>query len=177
MHKLFAGLTGIFMGIGALFHGGQGMPTHVNQSPASSQATISGSLRPSGMPYGRGKGMQLPNGERPFFGTVTAVNGSTLTVQMMMSMRHFRNPSITPTITITPGATQTTTILLTGSTKYTRGTQSNITVNTKVAGVGTVNSDSSITALQVTINPTMPGSRGFRIQNGQSNPNPSNINQ
>lgn len=93
---------------------------------------------------------------------MTAVNGATLTLQMtmpqgfMMMRRHY-SPSVTPTIT--PASTptpKTLTIMLTSSTKYTGGSESDITVNTKVAGVGTLGSDGSLTATQVTINPTFP---------------------
>lgn len=154
---------GFFVGLTSMFHGGA-TPPPMNHTPSTQQANISGTpASSSGMMYMHGKGrggkMQLPAGEKPFFGTVTNVSGSTLTVQMggMMGMMHsmrMKNP--TTTVTITPPAPRTVTVDLTTSTTYTGGAQSDIAVNTKIAGIGTSNSDGSITALKVQINPTMP---------------------
>lgn len=161
MHNFIAGLMGLFMGLSSFFHGGHGLHAHTNQTQTNQQA--SGTASPSGMiqrGFGRGRGMNLPVGQRPFFGTVTAVNGSTLTVQMVLPGRPaFNNPSMTPSIT--PGATQTITVTLDSNTQYTGGSQSDITINSKIAGVGKVNSDGSITATQIRVNATMPGPSGF----------------
>lgn len=95
---------------------------------------------------GRGHFGNMPSGSIPIFGQVTAVNGSTLTVQ-----RQSRN-----------GSGTTITIDLTSSTQYTGGSQSSIQTGTRIGGYGTTNSDGSINAEQIMINPTFPG----RGQNG-----------
>ena len=105
------------------------------------------------------RGMNLPAGQKRFFGTVTNVVGSTLTVQMQM----IRRPSGSPSPATSPGAEQTVTVNLDSSTTYTGGSQADITTNTRVAGVGTSNNDGSLTAINIQINPTMPsGSPGQR---------------
>ncbi|HWY79687.1 MAG TPA: hypothetical protein VNW29_04995 [Candidatus Sulfotelmatobacter sp.] len=181
MHNFFAGLMGFFMGFGSFFHGGHGLPIHVNQTQSTQQATASGTpdSSSSGMMergFGHGKGMNLPIGQRPFFGTVTTVNGSKITVQMVMLGRGFRmNQSVTPTITL--GTTQIITITLDSFTKYVGGSQSDIAVNTKIAGVGKLNSDGSITATQIRINATMPSSNGFWHGQGKPDDNGHNRNQ
>ena len=154
MHNLFAGLMGFFMGFGAMFHGGNPAIPHT-QAQTNLQANVSPNASPSGKFKGMGRRMNLSQGERPFFGTVTNVNGSTLTLQMQMPMMRFRrNPSITPTISLPEP--QTITVTVDSSTQYTGGSLSDITTNTKIAGVGKVNSDGSIAALQIRINPPMP---------------------
>lgn len=164
MHNFLAGFMGFFVGVTSMFHGGA-TPPPMNHTPSTQQANVSGTpASPSGMMYANRKGdregMNLPQGERPFFGTVTNVNGSVLTVQMqgMMFRPMMRHPqtTITPTLTLTPPAPRSITVDLTSSTTYTGGTQSDITTNTKVSGVGTSNSDGSITAIKIQINPTPP---------------------
>lgn len=160
MHNFFAGIMGFFVGMGAFFHHGQGLPAQTNQTQTSQQAAVSGTPPQQGM-MGRGRGMMnWQNGQRPFFGTVTSVNGNTLTVEMRMPMMRFNYPSVTPSIT--PGATQTVTVKLDSSTKYDGGSQSDIKTNTKIAGIGKLNSDNSITATEIRINATLPNPSGFR---------------
>lgn len=161
MHNLFAGVFGIFAGIATFFHGGAA----IAHSPAThmqtvQQASTSGTqASPSGLMKKReGWDAKLPQGERPFFGTVTAVNGSTLTVQMRAIPVRRNNTTPTPT------SPQTITITLTSATKYTGGSQSNITTNTRIAGIGKTNTDGSLTAIQVRINPTIP--TGFAHREG-----------
>lgn len=166
MHNLLAGFMGFFVGVTSLFHGGA-TPPPMNHTASMQQANISGTpASSSGMMRRSGK-MNLPQGEKPFFGTVTAVNGSTLTVQMMWMMgsgpMHMRRTQTT----ITPPASKSMTIDLTSATTYTGGSQSDIVVNMKVAGVGTSNSDGSITAIKVQINPVMPTGFPHRQANGQ----------
>jgi len=161
MHNLLAGLMGFFVGLGSFFHGGQGMPAQIHQNKTVQQASSSGTASPSGTFNREGGEMRkLPAGEKLFFGTVTAVNGSTLTVQMQRPMRPSQ-PSITPSIS------QTQTVTLTSTTTYTGGSQTSIAVNTRIAGMGTTNSDGSITATQVRINPTAP--TGFHRRNREGN--------
>lgn len=156
MNNIFAGIMGILMSISAVFH--TGAIAHTNHPSTIQEASVSATPAPSGYihrGFGHGRGKSMINGLRPFFGTVTSVNGSTLTIQMIFLARGFlRSTSITPTIT--PGGTQTLTIDLDNSTTYIGGSQGDITINTKIAGIGKVNSDGSITATQVRIHPTMP---------------------
>jgi hypothetical protein len=155
MHNLFAGLMGIFMGLGSFFHGGAA--THHAQLRV--QANVSGTpeASPSSM-MSRDRFEKLPAGERPFYGTVTAVNGSTLTVSLVRGLHlgdDKRTVNSTVNSTATP-PTQTVTIHLDSSTKYTGGTQSDITTNTRIAGFGKSNSDGSLNAVSIIINPTTP---------------------
>ena len=159
MHSLFAGLMGLFVGLGSFFHGGQGVPAHIQQTSTVQQASSSGAPAATGSGHRMfGRGRKLPNGEKPFFGTVTAVNGSALTVQMQWPMRPNQQAATPKTLTVT----------LTSTTTYTGGTQASITTNTKIAGVGTTNSDGSITATQVRINPTFPTGFPHRGEKPQS---------
>ena len=166
---------GFLMGITSIFHGGatsanqQANGTANNTTQNSNQwshtGSGSGKMRPGG------RMMKIPSGDQAFFGVVTNVNGNTLTVQRQMRMMgHGNSNSTTPTIT--PSLPQTITVDLTGSTNYTGGTQSSITTNTRIAGYGTVNSDQSIDAVQIRINPTMQG--GFPHHGGPfGGPKPS----
>lgn len=154
MNHLFAGFMGILASFGSFFHSGQ--PTHqVEVNNVNHSATVSGTMNPG---MGRGdeqRGMMNQNGERPFFGTVTGVSGSTITVEMQRPiMMRQANPSITPTIT--PPAPTTITVTVDSTTTYTGGALTNITTGTKIAGVGKATSDTAITAAKITINPTMP---------------------
>src|SRR5476651_450408 len=152
MHNFFAGMMGMFMGITSLFHGGGGLP----HTQANVQANLSGTPGASASGMMR-RGMRLPNGERPFFGMVTNVNGSTLTVQMQGRMMFRPKPSGTPSSpSATPsiGQPRTVTVTLDSATTYTGGAQADIKVNTKVAGVGKTANDGSLTAVSVQINPT-----------------------
>ena len=106
--------------------------------------------RPSGGAGGRRFG-NMPQGSTPIFGQVTAVSGNQITVQ-----RQSRNGNGT-SITVT----------LSSSTQYTGGSQSNIQIGTRIGGYGTANSDGSINAQQITINPSFGG-------RGQSNPHNNN---
>lgn len=163
MHSLLAGIMGFFMGISSFFHGSQSTPPPAIQPQTVQQSTNADTATPSGtMRHGFGKNMQLPAGERPFFGTVTNVNGSTLTVQMQRGMRPMgpNSNSISPS----PTTSQTVTITLTSSTQYSGGSQSDIITNTRIAGIGNANSDGSITAVKIQINPTMPS--GFHMNRG-----------
>jgi hypothetical protein len=98
----------------------------------------------------------LPPGSRPFFGTVASVSGSQITIS-----GHSRNSS----------STVSTIIDITGSTQFTGGSQSSIISGARVAGVGTVNSDGSITASSLQINPSFSG-RGQGANQGGGNYQP-----
>jgi|GEM_PF-5516591 len=98
-------------------------------------------------------------GIRAFFGTITANSGSSITVNQ------------------TRGKASTTalTINLTSSTAYATGTVANLTVGSKVAGIGTLNADKSISALKINPNSNQigmfyRGGRGMMFgQNGKGN--------
>lgn len=165
MHSLIAGFMGFFMGFGGFFHGGASVPHNANQAQITQQASISGMPR-----FGRGgkRGfgddpgrMGLQDDEQRFFGLVTAVNGSTITVQMQGMMWR---PSGTITPTITPRVQRTFTITLDSGTAYTGGSATDIVTNTRVAGIARKNSDGSLTAISVQINPTVP--TGFPLRGG-----------
>jgi hypothetical protein len=160
MHNFFAGFTALIMGVGSFFHMGQGLPAHQQNTQRVINATPSAFMERG---FGRDDGENLPVGQRPFFGVVTAVNGSTLTVQIVTPGRQMMNLSITPTITpsVVPATPKTISIILDSNTKFVNGVQSDIKINTKIAGVGKVNSNGSLTATQVRINAQMP-SAGMR---------------
>lgn len=90
--------------------------------------------------FGGGQFGNMPSGSTPIFGQVTAISGNTVTVQRMS-----RN-----------GNGTTITVDLTSSTQYTGGSQSTIQNGTRIAGYGTKNSDGSINAEKITINPSFP---------------------
>jgi hypothetical protein len=102
-------------------------------------------------------GMQnLPPGSKPFFGTIASVSGSQVTIS-----GHSRNSS----------TTVSTIIDITASTKFTGGSQTSLTSGTRIVGVGTANSDGSINATSLQINPTFSGrgQGGGHYQSGGSN--------
>ncbi len=148
------------MSITSLLHGGNGLVTHTNNPiHPQPQAIISSSASPSG--YIRDSGddrrRNIPAGERPFFGTIKSINSSTLIIQSQFRGRE--NPQITPRVA------QTLTINLDTNTQYVGGTQSYLRTNIRVAGIGKINNDGSITASQIRINPTLPSPRAFRSTN------------
>ena len=150
MHDLFSGLMGFFLGIGGFFHGGAAVHSSINQPQPSQQVNTIGT--PSGIMnrgYGFGHKKNLPNGERPFLGTVTNVNGSTLTIQGQGRMM---------------GNGQTITVDLTANTQYKGGSQSDIKSGSRIAGYGIANSDGSINAQQVMINQMMPNREQLQKQ-------------
>ena len=140
MNNLFAGILAFFVSI---FHGGTAKPVTAMQPSTIQQQNVSGPSSGST----RNRNSNLPAGEQRFFGTVTTINGNTITLQTQMR----RAPSGTPTTTSEP----TRTITLDSSTTYAGGTQSDITVNTRIAGVTKTNTDGSLTAVSVQINPTI----------------------
>jgi hypothetical protein len=173
MHTFLSAFMGFFMGITSFFHGGGGaMPAH---NPPSQQANMPRTASSSGMfrhRNGRGMMMKLPAGERAFFGNVTAVNGSTLTVQrQIMRFRPYGNGNA-PSPAVSP-MPQTITVTINSSTKISGGSQSNISTSSRIAGIGTVQSDGSITAIQLRINPTMPSGFPRRFRNNFNPPTPA----
>src|ERR1700690_3856331 len=77
MHNLFAGILAFFMSI---FHSGVGKPP--TAIPPSTEQHTNNSTSSGSMGNNQGRGMNLPAGQQRFLGTVTTVNGSTLTIQM-----------------------------------------------------------------------------------------------
>ena len=94
----------------------------------------------------REPGQNLPAGSKPFFGSVSAVSGSQITLSS-------RNNS-------------TTTITISGNTEFDGGTKDQIISGARIAGYGTANSDGSIVATKITINPAMPGGGKFNRNSG-----------
>jgi|GEM_PF-2770086 hypothetical protein len=106
-------------------------PPSQNTAPSDTNST----------PKQHGQWQNMPDGSKPFFGQVTVVSGSQITISS-------RN-STTVKVTISD------------STSFSGGTKDNLTSGTKIAGIGTSNSDGSITATKIQINPTMPSGGGF----------------
>lgn len=129
---------------------GQNVPAS-SQSTNTNQPGSNQNPRPSGM-HGFGKGQfgNMPSGSKPIFGLVTAVSGNTLTIQ-----RQSRN-----------GSGTSITVDLSSATQFSGGSQSNIQNGTKIAGYGTANSDGSVNAQRITINPTFP-TRGSSSNSGK----------
>lgn len=80
--------------------------------------------------------IDVPEGSQPIFGTVANFDGSSFTIKSPMG--EYR-------------------VLLTSSTEYKDGSLSDLKNDIRISGYGTNNDDSIITALQIQINPTMPG--------------------
>lgn len=76
-------------------------------------------------------------GLRPFFGTITGLSGSSITISQGRGKSNGKANSAPITINIT------------ASTTFAIGTLANLTVGTKVSGLGTKNADKSITALKI----------------------------
>jgi hypothetical protein len=89
-----------------------------------------GSGRPQGTPQ------SIPDGSKPFFGQVSAVSGSKITLSSM------NNSAVT--------------VILSSSTEFSGGIKSDIKAGTRVAGYGTTDSGGSVEAVKVMINPTVP---------------------
>jgi hypothetical protein len=89
-----------------------------------------GSGHPQGAPQ------SIPDGSKPFFGQVSAVSGSKITLSSMNN--------------------STVTVIISSSTEFSGGIESDIKAGTKVAGYGTTGSGGSIEAVKIMINPTMP---------------------
>ena len=89
-----------------------------------------GSEHPQGAPQ------SIPDGSKPFFGQVSAVSGSKITLSSMNN--------------------STVTVIISSSTEFSGGIKSDIKAGTKVAGYGTTDSGGSVEAVKVMINPTMP---------------------
>jgi Domain of unknown function (DUF5666) len=118
-------------------------PVH-NPAAAGSLRNYANGMRPqsaSSSRRGNFGGQDIPAGAKQFFGQVSAVSGSTITVS------GFRG-----------GSSQT--IDLTGGTQITGGTGADIVVGTRISGYGTANSDNSINAEQLRIMPARTRSTG-----------------
>ncbi len=89
-----------------------------------------------------GFGMQnIPAGMKPFFGKVGSMSGSMVTLS---------------------GRNSTTTVNFISATQFKGGAQAEVKTGVMIVGYGAPNSDGSIDAQNVQINPTMPagGARG-----------------
>ena len=78
----------------------------------------------------------IPDGSKPFFGQVSAVSGSKITLSSMNN--------------------STVTVIISSSTEFSGGIKSDIKAGTRIAGYGTTDSGGSVEAVKVMINPTIP---------------------
>lgn len=99
------------------------------------------------------RGWKLPTGTRVFAGTVSAVNGSQLSIS-------HPNSTTTPTVIVNTTAT----------TSYLGGTFAEITVGTRISGVGDKQADGSYTAVSIRLNPAIKASVMKRQQNAGIRP-------
>lgn len=157
MQKLFPVVIGV---VAIALIGGVVFLVVYHKQPANNSVLGSNSQNsnfggPNGQGRGRGNFPQLPAGAKRIFGQITSVNGENITVQG-------RNGN-------------TLNIKLNDSTKYSGGSKTDLAVNTRIAGYGSANSDGSITAEQLMINPTF-GGRGPNGGSGSNNYNNSSGN-
>jgi hypothetical protein len=127
---------------------GQNNAQGFGQNPPPDRTGTPTGTPPSGMP-GRGNGtstpggfggLNIPQGSTPFFGAIASVNGDTLTISG-------RGQN---------GSNATTTVKVSGDTKFQNGSQSDLAAGVNIFGYGTKNSDGSISAQSVQVNPSMP---------------------
>ncbi len=133
-------------------------PAVTQTQPSQNMANMPGMSASSTASSTRGSfGMRnLPPGSKAFFGAITSVSGSQITIS-----GHSRNSS----------TTVSTVLNVTGSTQFTGGSQIALVSGTRVAGAGTVNSDGSITVTSMQINPTFTGGRGSGGTYNRGGPN------
>lgn len=105
------------------------------QMPADGSGSQPPQKRGTSTPGNPGQ-MNLPDGQQPFFGEISAISGDAFTIKE-------RNDS-------------TRTIKLTNETKFESGAKSDLTVGTNIAGSGPTETDGTISALTIRIDPTMP---------------------
>lgn len=117
-------------------------PQGALNNASSSMANMPG-MQGHGTASSTGMGMRnLPAGSKPFFGTIASVSGSQITVSGFSR---------------TSSSTVSTIVDITSGTQFQGGAQSALVTGAKVAGYGTANSDGSINATNVQINPTFGG--------------------
>jgi uncharacterized protein YneF (UPF0154 family) len=129
-------IIALLVGTGAGFFGG--MKYQQSKTPS-----FSGNFRPEMMRNGDRSGVSRINGNRTVGGFSGRVIGEAISVD---------DTSIT--VKLSDGSTKN--ILVTSSTTYTKSddaTNSDITTGTKVGVFGVTNSDGSVTASEVQINP------------------------
>ena len=97
--------------------------------------------------------MNMPAGAKLIFGSVTAVNGSTVTLSTMG-----RSSSTAPLAAVAPSTLDVT---LDASTQYQGGTQADIKMGVRVMGYGTTTADGALEAQSLRIVPAGgPGGPG-----------------
>ena len=119
-----------------------------NNTPPPASPTSTPSTSPS---PGNFSMKNIPAGSKAFFGTIASSDGTTITLTA-------RNIGKRSGANTTPTAPTTTTMTITvnSATQISGGDATALIQGTRIAGYGTLNSDGSITATQISINPQMP---------------------
>jgi len=124
-------------------------PVVAETNKADNQGASSATGRPSFM-------SNIPAGSKPFFGQIASVDGSKITISSPM-----RNRNNATTGEAAIGSSASVSVTLTSGTTFTGGSKSDLANGTRVFGYGVANSDGSVVATNIQINPTMPGGGGL----------------
>lgn len=131
-----------------------------NNSPTVAGASSSagdGSGLSSGSDSGQhGHMINIPAGSKPFFGQIASIDGLKLVISS--SMKNHNNADSAGT---SGGTSSTVTVVLNSNTTFGGGTKDNLASGVRIFGYGTANSDGSITAANIQINPSRPAGSGF----------------
>jgi len=144
---------------------GSNQASSIPHAGQAGNSTPGSANNPGGRSGFHGAMSNIPAGSKPFFGPIASVNGSQITIA---SMSRNHSPA-SGTSGLQAGATSTTiTVNIVGDTAFNGGTKDNLTVGTRIFGYGTANSDGSINAQNIQINPQHPGGGG-QFNGGQAN--------
>lgn len=113
---------------------GGGFPTGTKEKPPMPSEGSSPGVKKPPMPTGA-RGLNIPEGSQPIFGTVSNLEGSSFSIKSPMGESK---------------------VIFTASTTFEGGSSSDLKNDVRVGGYGTKNADGTITALQIQINPSMP---------------------
>lgn len=129
-------VVGIIVVLAAIFIGGIAYQKYVNDKSNPTNTSFGGGSR-----GGFGQGL---NGQTPVFGTVQSISGSNIMVQNQQG--------------------NTVTVIVNSSTQYRQNRQSAqlsaIQNGDRIVAIGKQNSDGSITATRISINPSFGGGSG-----------------
>lgn len=137
MDQIMAGIIAFFMGIGSFFQFGQA-PT-----PQSTNLTTQQSTTPAAKidEYAKKYENIYKEGARPFFGQVIEVKKSEIIIEVTTNMNTAN----------TTNEKSRLNIKIDNSTSFIGGKQSDITKSSKVAGIGKMNKDGSLTASKLQV--------------------------